>query len=113
MSTWISMLKWSGDPEPSPAEVRAAIAPRATTLRRRGLHSLVFLRDEGECSAVMIATCNDERDAARLAADVLPRASVEVESMRFEDASGRHALSVPPLPRDYRHSLLAAVGGDG
>ena len=61
---FVSMVKWTGDPQPHPADVRAAIAAREQTLAGAGLHSVVFLPDEGTCSAIMIATCDLEPDVA-------------------------------------------------
>jgi hypothetical protein len=107
------MVNWSGSPQPSIARIRAAIDERSPALRMRGLHSVAFLPDEGECAAVMIATCRDAAGAASIAADIEPSARVRVDTMLFDDDPGtpawlRHQL-VPPLPRRAARSLLQAI----
>lgn len=116
MPTWIAMLNWTGCPQPHPADVRDAIRRRSPQLRRAGLHSIVFLPDEGDCAAVMIAACSDKRAAERLAASVLPGAEVEVDSMLFDDGQTAPVPArgvVPPPRRDYRRRLLHAIDGGG
>jgi hypothetical protein len=85
MPTFVSMLNWSGDPQPEPSDVRGAIESRATGLRACGLHSLVLLPDKGVCAAIMISHVDASEDAAALAATILPRTRVRVESILFDD----------------------------
>jgi len=96
--------------------VRDAIALQNVTLRRRGMHSLAFLPDEGACTGIMVASCRDADDVERLAASILPEADVRVESMMFEDEPGVPAWItrevVPPPPRDFRKALLKAIASD-
>jgi hypothetical protein len=107
------MLNWSGSPQPRIADIRSALELRSPFLRRRGVRSVAFLPDEGECAAVMVASCADEETAATLAAAIEPAADVRVESMLFEDDPGTPARlqkeSVPPLPRGAARSLLEAI----
>jgi hypothetical protein len=106
------MLNWSGKPQPSIASVRAAVAMRSPVLRRRGVHSVAFLPDEGECAAVMVATCANEAAAAAIE----PMADVRVETMLFDDDPGTPAWlqkdAVPPLPRGAARSLLQAIAAE-
>jgi hypothetical protein len=110
------MLNWSGTPQPSIANIRAAVEVRSPWLRRRGVHSVAFLPDEGECAAVMVTTCADQDVAAALAAAIEPLAKVRVESMLFDDDPGTPAWlqkdSVPPLPRGAARSLLEAIAAE-
>jgi hypothetical protein len=107
------MVNWSGSPQPSIARIRAAIDVRSPFLKQRGLHSVAFLPDEGECAAVMIATCGDAAGAERIAAAIEPSAQVSVDTMLFDDDPGTPAWlrheSVPPLPREAARSLLQAI----
>jgi hypothetical protein len=109
------MLNWSGSPQPTIASMRGAVAMRSPWLRRRGVHSVAFLPDEGECAAVMVTTCADEVAAASLAAAIEPMAAVRVETMLFDDDPGTPAWlqkeSVPPMPRGAR-SLLQAIAAE-
>ena len=111
MGTYVSMLVWDGSPPAAPVDVRAAILRHDAALRRRGLHSVVILPDQGGCAAVMIATVADECSAERLARAILPGAALSVESMRFdEDPAPAAALAiVRPAPRDYLETELDAV----
>jgi hypothetical protein len=113
MPTYISMLNWSGCPPPAAGDVRAAIARQSLALRRRGLHSVAFLPDEGECAAVMVATVDFEADVAALARDIYPAADVRVETTRFDDDPGEREradrTAPPPPPRAYRRRLLEAI----
>ena len=115
MPTFISMVIWSGSPQPSIARIRAAVDERSPFLRMRGLHSVAFLPDEGECAAVMIATCRDAAGAEKIAAEIDPAAQVRVETMLFDDDPGTPAWlrhqSEPPLPRAAARSLLQAIAG--
>jgi hypothetical protein len=117
MPTYIAMLNWSGVPQPTVAEVRDAIEQRSDHLHRCGLHSIAFLPDEGECAAVMVATCFDKDSVDDLASLVLPDADVRVESMLFDDDPGTPAWlarkELPPTPRDFYRSLLQAIASDG
>jgi len=115
MPTYISMVNWSGSPQPSIAQIRAAVDLHSPLLRTRGLHSVAFLPDEGECAAVMIATCRDAAGAEQMAAEIEPSARVRVETMLFDDDPGtrtpawlRHEPG-PPLPREAARSLLQAI----
>lgn len=104
MTTFVSMLIWTGDPQPRPSDVRAQIRRHGRQLRTRGMHSLAFLPDEGECAAVMTSSCGNEDDVADLAYSILPTAILRIETMRFDDGpSDEHGLGevvCPPPPRD-------------
>jgi hypothetical protein len=117
MPTYISMLNWSGSPQPSIASVRSLLTLRSPFLRMRGMHSVAFLPDEGDCAAVMVATCRDEEETAKLAASIAPAFDVRVESMLFDDDPGTPAWlqqeTAPPLPRGAVRSLLQAIDADG
>jgi hypothetical protein len=110
------MVNWSGAPQPAVADVRSAIEQRQGHLRRCGLHSIAFLPDEGECAAVMVATCFDKRSVDDLARLILPDARVDVDSMLFDDDPGTPAwlarTELPPRPRDFYRSLLQAIAGE-
>ncbi len=113
MPTYISMVSWSGSPHPSIARIRAAIDERSPFLRMGGLHSVVFLPDEGACAAVMIATCRNAASAEKIAAEIDPQSRVIVDTMLFDDDPGTPAWlrheSRPPLPRSAVRSLLQAI----
>lgn len=116
MSTYISMVTWSGNPQPTPADIRSAVLRRDDELRRRGLHSVALLPDEGSCAAVMVASVPDETEAERIAAELLPDAQARVDSMRFDDGDdaavgGAGAGASPPPPRRYLHAVYRAVVG--
>ncbi len=105
MGTYVSMLNWTGEPQPTPADVRAAVRRRGDQLYTRGMHSLAFLPDEGACAAVMVASADDEDAVSELAYSILPHAILRIETMRFDDGpSGEsHGLGevvCPPPPRD-------------
>lgn len=115
MPMFVSMLNWSGTPQPSPEDVRDAIRDDVT-LPLRGLHSLVFLPDEGACAAVMVASSDDVRGVRRIARMILPWAHVRIESMRFDEPDAPAMVvedSLPHPPYDYRRALLAAVTTGG
>lgn len=117
MPTYVSVLNWTGSPQPHTEDVRRAIAARPEALRSAGMHSVVFLPDEGECAAIMVATCDGARDAAEIASSILPAAEVKIETMLFDDDPGVPAwvakeASPPPL-RDFRRALLEAIVADG
>jgi hypothetical protein len=80
------------------------------------MHSVVFLPDEGGCAAVMVATCRDEDETAKLAAAIDPCRHVRVESMLFDEDPGRPAWlrrdPVPLMPRGAAQSLLEAITAD-
>jgi hypothetical protein len=111
--TFVSMVKWTGEPQPHPADVRDAIAARGQTLAAAGLHSVVFLPDEGACSAIMIATCDLGPDVARLAEAILRGATAHVDSMKFEDVPPApvelELEDAPPPPPGYLDAVLQAV----
>ena len=115
MPTYISMLNWTGTPEPRPYDVRIAVLRHDARLRRDGIHSIALLPDEGTCAAVMVTTADDESAAARVAASILPEATIRIESMRFDDGpaepDGTREVVCPPPPRDYLKAVLKAVGG--
>ncbi|HEY8172055.1 MAG TPA: hypothetical protein VIH21_03125 [Dehalococcoidia bacterium] len=117
MPTYVSILNWSGDPLPTAAEVRAAIDGHGAALIRQGLHSLAFLPDEGDCAAIMVATCRDDISVERLAASIVNDAKVHVESMVFDDDPGTPAWiakeEAPPPPFDFHRALLDAIVVDG
>lgn len=114
MPMYVAMLNWTGTPQPSPEDVRDAIR-EDVTLPFRGLHSMVFLPDEGACAAVMVASANDERGVRRIARLILPWARLRIESMRFDEpAPGAIAEgTLPHSPRDFRRALLDAVTAGG
>ncbi len=114
MPMYISMLNWTGTPQPSPEDVRDAVRSDVT-LPLRGLHSMVFLPDEGACAAVMVASAEDERGVRRIARLILPWARVRIESMRFDEPAAGAVVegTLPRPPHDYRRALLAAVTTGG
>jgi hypothetical protein len=115
MPTYISMLNWTGTPQPRPSDLRIAILRRDARLRGAGIHSIALLPDEGACAAVMVTTADDEAATARLAASILPEATIRIESMRFDDdpaePDGTREVVCPPPPRDYLKAVLKAVAG--
>ena len=115
MATYISMLNWTGTPQPHPSDLRAAVLRKDDRLRAAGLHSVALLPDEGACAAVMVATVADERAAEVLAASILPDATIRIETMRFNDGhseqDGTREVVCPPPPRDYLKAVLEAVAG--
>ncbi|MDP9237307.1 MAG: hypothetical protein M3P30_07920 [Chloroflexota bacterium] len=110
MPTFVSMLNWSGDPQPEPGDVRDAINSRATGLRACGLHSLVLLPDKGVCAAIMISHGDTSEDVTALAAAILPRARVRVESILFDDEpAGLWLLPDVSLADDELTALYEAM----
>jgi len=113
MPTFVSMLNWTGTPAPMPDDVGEAIAGRTYELRDAGMHSVVFLPDQGDCAAIMIATCADEDALVRLAESIFLSAHVHIESMVFDDDSKMPAWigreEVPPPPGGYLGALYEAV----
>ena len=113
MPTYISMLNWTGTPQPQPSDLRVAVLRADARLRAGGLHSVALLPDEGACAAVMVATVVDERAAEALAGSILPRATIRIETMRFDDdhreQDGTREVVCPPPPRDYLKAVLEAV----
>jgi hypothetical protein len=113
MPTFVSIVKWSGCVQPRIADLRRVIEQRGAELRKRGMHSLAFLPDEGTCTGIMVSTCFDAGEVERLAAAILPEADVRVESMMFEDGPdipgwiARETASSPR--RDFRRALLNAI----
>lgn len=139
MPTYVSIVHWSGRPQPAREDVARAVAGALPFFRARGLHSLAFMPDEGECSVIMVSRCDDEPAAAALAALLLPAAEARIESMRFDNEPDTPAwiardVQLPRLPTtsaralpqhrtrrsgpecsargDYRDALLAAVRGN-
>lgn len=109
MPTYVSMLSWTGSPQPQPADVHAALQREGPCLAAAGLHSVAFLREEGACAAVAIATVADERALQRLAASILPDADLLVESMRFDDDASEAAWVRDETAPPHHHGYLAAV----
>ena len=104
MGTYVSMLNWTGEPQPQPADVRVAVRRHNTRLQTRGMHSLAFLPDEGECAAVMVCSASDEEAVAELAYSILPHALLRIDTMRFDDdppdeSHGMGETECPPPPR--------------
>jgi hypothetical protein len=94
--------------------VRLVIRRRDRQFRTRGLHSVAFLPEEGECAAIMVCTCPDEDAVHELAYSILPQAILRIDTMRFdEDASdeshGMGAVVCPPPPRDHLGEPLDEV----
>jgi hypothetical protein len=114
MGTYVSMLTWSGDPQPRPSDVRSAVRRQGEQLRTRGMHSLAFLPDEGDCAAVMISSAFDDEAVADLAYSILPTAILRIETMRFDDgpsgeSHGQGEVVSPPPPRDLIGDVLDEV----
>jgi hypothetical protein len=113
MPTYISMLNWSGTPQPLPSQVRNAVLRHDASLRAAGLHSIALLPGEGACAAVMVATTCDEPATERIAQSILPDATIRIETMRFDDdpteLDGTREVVCPPPPRDYLRAVLEAV----
>ncbi len=110
METYVSMLSWTGHPQPSAADVRAAILRHDVPLRCRGLHSIVILPDHGECGAVMIAAVRSVREIESLASSILPGVPLAIESMRFDDDTvAPSRIARVRAERDYLDSVLEAV----
>ena len=113
MPTYVSMVRWTGDPQPEPADVRDAIAAREPALADAGLRSVVFLPDRGACCAIMVATCDREADVERLASAILREAKVRVDSTRFDDIPPEleqfGAEGAPPPPTGYLGAVLEAI----
>jgi hypothetical protein len=112
MGTYVSMLNWTGEPQPQPADVRVALRRRRSQLQIRGLHSVAFLPDEGECAAVMICSASDEDAVAELAYSILPHALLRIDTMRFDDGpSDEHGLGAVDCPPPPRGNLGLPVDG--
>jgi hypothetical protein len=113
MPTYVSLVRWAGDPQPQPADVRHAIADREPALAGAGLRSIVFLPDEGACCAIMVATCDTEPDVERLASAILRGATVRIDSTQFDDflpaPMQPGAEDAPPLPAGYLGAVLEAI----
>jgi hypothetical protein len=113
MPTYVSMVRWTGDPQPEPADVREAIAARGLALAAAGLRSIVFLPDEGACCAVMVSTCDCEPDVERLASAILRDANVRIDSTRFDDIPPTPeqigAEDAPPPPAGFAGAVLEAI----
>ncbi len=113
MPTYISMLNWTGTPQPQPSDIRISVLRQDARLRAGGMHSVALLPDEGACAAVMVATVGDEDAAALLASAILPHATIRIESMRFDEdpkeQDGTREVVCPPPPRDYLNAVLEAV----
>ncbi len=113
MPTYVSMVKWTGDPQPEPADVRDAIAAREPALAEAGLRSIVFLPDEGVCCAIMVSTCDREPDVERLASAILREATVCIDSTQFDDVRPApeklDSEDAPPLPTGYLGAVLEAI----
>lgn len=115
MPTYVSILNWSGEPQPGAADVRRSIDSHGAALIREGLHSLAFLPDEGDCAAIMVATCPDEPAVERLAAAILPDAAVRADSLVFDDRDAPE--DDEPLPAatsvTFHRALLKAIVVEG
>lgn len=113
MPTYVSMVRWTGDPQPEPADVRDAIADQEPELADAGLRSIVFLPDEGACCAIMVSTCDHELDVERLASAILREATVRIDSTRFDDIPPAPEQcgteEAPPLPAGYLGAVLEAI----
>ena len=113
MPTYVSMVRWTGDPQPQPPDVREAIATCEPALADAGLRSIVFLPDEGACCAIMVSTCDRELDVERLASAILREATVRIDSTRFDDIplepEQLGAEDAPPPPTGYLGAVLEAI----
>jgi hypothetical protein len=109
MPTYVSMINWTGQPQPAAVDVRRALGLRARDLRHSGLHSLVFLPDEGDCAAVMVCTCRDADAVVQLAARIYPDTKVRVESMQFDDDPGVPSWVVRESTPPPAHVVRAPV----
>ncbi len=116
MPTYISIINWLGTPQATIDDVRVAIEHRSGVLRHNGLHSVAFVPDEGECAAIMVATCANRTAVSRLVESILPGAETRADTMLFDDdheTPVRVARQASPPPhRDYRRALLHAVIAD-
>lgn len=113
MPTYVSMVRWTGDPQPEPVDVRDAIAEREPALADAGLRSIVFLPDEGACCAVMVSTCEREQNVVQLASAILREATVRIDSTRFDDIPPEleqfDTEGAPPPPPGYLGCVLEAI----
>ena len=124
MPTYVSILNWSGTPQPTPAGVQRAIEQRAHDLRRKGLHSVVLLPDEGECAAILVTTAREEAAVSSVARSIFPAAAVHCETVLFDAGDDTVADRVaearavceretlPPSPAGHRHAMLGALAHD-
>jgi hypothetical protein len=107
------MLNWCTGAQPRPRALQREADVRAPELRAAGMHSLVFLPDEGECAAIMIATGEDASAVERIARAISPRVYVRIESMRFDDDPAMPAWIIgnagPTLPGDGLAALYDEV----
>ena len=107
MATFVSILSWRPTRGGSLDAVRRIIERRRRDLRRRGLHSVALLPGEdGECAAVIVASCDGEAALHTLTASLVPDADVRAETLRFDDPL-RAPRPAPPI--DYRVALLRAL----
>jgi len=115
MPTYISMLNWTGTPQPQLTDVRTAVLREDARLYAGGVHSVALLEDESACAAVVVATALNKDAAERLAASILPNATVRIESIRFDEdpkeQEGIREVVCPPPSRDYLKAVLEAVAG--
>ncbi len=115
MSTFVSMLTWSGDPQPAPCDVRTAVDARSYDLQAQGMHSLVFLPDRSVCAAVMVSSHQSDAEIRGIAASILPDAEVRITSMRFDDHPASPASvardALPPSQDDQLVAMFQAVAG--
>lgn len=115
MATFVSMLTWSGDPQPEPCDVRTAVDARSFDLQAQGMHSLVFLPDRGVCAAVMVSSHPSDAEISGIAASILPDADVRVTSLRFDDDPTLPASIagdvLPPSPDDQLVAMFQAATG--
>src|SRR5512142_1561085 len=113
MPTYVSMVRWTGNPQPQPLDVRDAIAEREPARADAGLRSVVFLPDEGACCAIMVSACDREQDVERLASDILRKATVRIDSTRFDDIPPEleqfGSEEAPPPPTGYLGAVLEAI----
>jgi hypothetical protein len=108
MATFVSILSWRPQSGWSPDALRRIIHQRHRSLRRRGLHSVALLPgSDGECSAVIVASCEGEAALGSLTASLVPAAAdVQVETLRFDEPL---RAPRPAPPADYRVALLRAL----
>ena len=116
MGTYVSMLIWTVEPQPRPGDVRAAIRRHRRHLHARGLHSLAFLPDEGECAAVMVSAAPDEESVAEMAYSILPFSAIIIKKLKDDaekclgEAVTDAVITVPAYFNDAERTATIHAG---